>query len=133
APRLAEIINTEKANITSVVLGPLNEEALIEYCKLALNQERNGVIPLVGMIQAKSGGNPFYMREMLSMLHRRGLLVFNRFNHRWEYDMDHIFKALEVDSPADMANNRFIVRRLQELPYDTRVFLAWSSLLGTVF
>ena len=78
AEKLEGILDPERANVTTIKLGPLSEEDVIEYVSLTLYRPADNIIPLVAVVQAKAGGNPFYMREMLNMLHRKGCITFSR-------------------------------------------------------
>lgn len=57
--------------VTRIPLSPLGEEEIVQYVSTTLCKPKEEILPLALVIQSKSGGNPFYMREMLSACHRK--------------------------------------------------------------
>ena len=77
--------------------------------------------------------NPFYLRQMLAVCHRKGCLWYSWKGSIWEYDLDRVFSEFESESYGQQLNSKFITRRLQDLPATARSILAWASLLGNSF
>jgi len=119
--------------ITRIVLQPLIEEDITQYVAATLRRPAEGIIPLAAVIQSKSAGNPFYMREMLDACNRKGCIYYNYRSSVWEYDLDRIFREFATDTYHDTLNSDFVTRRLAELPPASRSILAWASLIGTSF
>ncbi|KAI9750720.1 MAG: hypothetical protein M1815_001655 [Lichina confinis] len=131
--RVRCILESDKAHLTRIQLGPLSEDDIIDYVAAALYRPRDYVIPLAAVIQEKTAGNPFLLREVLDACHRRHCVWFDFKSSSWVYDLDLVFKEFEADSYGEILNNDFILRRLNELPTAARVILAWASLLGNAF
>lgn len=85
------------------------------------------------IIQAKSAGNPFYMREMLNACYRKKCIWYDYHESQWSYDINSVFEQFKGDSDYDILNNDFVTSRLNELPSAARSVLAWASLLGGTF
>jgi predicted ATPase len=88
---------------------------------------------LAAIIQSKTAGNPFYMREMLDTCHRKQCIWYDYKDNGWRYDLDRVFKQFEAKSYHDTPNSEFVTGRLQELPPSSRAILGWASLIGNSF
>ena len=77
--------------------------------------------------------NPFYLRQMLALCHRKGFLWYSWKGSVWEYDLDRVLSEFESELYGQQLNSKFITRRLQDLPPAARSILAWASLLGNSF
>lgn len=77
--------------------------------------------------------NPFYLKQMLEVCHRKGCLWYSWKDSAWEFSLDRLFAEFESDSYGDQLNSSFILKRLQDLPPTARAILAWGSLLGNTF
>ncbi|KAL2358534.1 putative histidine kinase HHK1p [Cryomyces antarcticus] len=118
---------------TKIQLQPFNEDETAEYVSTTLHRSKDYVLPLVAVIQEKTMGNPFFIREMLSSSEKKGCIYYSWRNSMWEYDLDGIFNEFESQTYGSQINNDFIVKRLQELPLDSQSLLSWASLIGTSF
>ena len=116
-----------------MTLKPLCEDDIVQYVAATLCRPKQHVIPLAAVIQSKTAGNPFYMREMLDTCHRKQSIWYDHRDSAWCYDLDRIFKQFETKSYHDTLNSEFITNRLNELPAPSRAILAWASLIGTSF
>ena len=131
--KVRSVLESENATITKIRLPPLNEENIVDYVAATLSRPREYVIPLAAVLQEKTQGNPFYIREMLDTCHRKNALWYDWKSSSWVYDLDRVFREFETANYAEVLNTDFITRRLQELPSSATSILAWSSLLGTFF
>ncbi len=118
---------------TKIDLEPFTEEETIDFVCATLRREREYVIPLVAVIQEKSDGNPFFVREILETCFRKGALYYSWSESAWEYDLDKIFSEFISSDYGSQINADFVSKRLHDLPQITRFILAWASLLGSTF
>lgn len=116
-----------------MILRPLSEDDITNYVADTLCQPKHEIIPLAAVIQSKTAGNPFYMREMLDTCHRKQCIWYDYRENGWRYDIDRIFKLFETKSYHDTLNSEFVTSRLNELSPHSRSILAWASLIGTSF
>lgn len=91
------------------------------------------MLPLAAVIQERTSGNPFFVREMLDTCYRKNCLYYSWKHSRWEYDLDRVFDEFVEPSYGSTINNDFLAKRLLELPVVTRSLLAWASLIGNTF
>ena len=127
------VVKNKAANVTTIKLAPLSEHEVVEYVAATLYRPLEYVIPLAVVCLEKSNGNPFYLRQMLEVCHRKGCIWYSWKESAWEYDLDRVFAEFESDSYDQQLDTNFITKRLQDLPTAARSILAWASLLGTTF
>ncbi|GAB7340972.1 hypothetical protein MBLNU457_7310t2 [Dothideomycetes sp. NU457] len=121
------------ANATDVELPPLTEEQTSEYVAATLHRTQEYVLPLVAVIQQRTGGSPFFIREVLDQCHRRKCIYYSWRNSQWEFDLDKIFAEFSAPSGMQLSSADQVLRRLQDLPSGASSFLAWASLVGSSF
>ncbi|KAI0882444.1 putative histidine kinase HHK1p [Annulohypoxylon maeteangense] len=119
--------------ITRIVLSPLTEYEILQYVASTLCRPLEDVATLAVVIQSKTAGNPFYMREMLNACYRKRCIWYDYKENRWLFDLDWLFEQFKGEDNYDVLNNDFITRRLSELPPASRAILAWAALLGNAF
>ncbi|KAI9158546.1 Hybrid signal transduction histidine kinase K [Paramyrothecium foliicola] len=119
--------------ITRICLTPLSEDDIIQYVSTTLCRPRDEILPLALVIQSKTAGNPFYMREMLSACNRRKCIWYDYRDSQWHFDLDRLFEQFQGGKDYDVLDTGFITRRLGELQPAARTILAWASLLGSSF
>ena len=130
---MIEYIKAPGIGITRVVLRPISEDDIVQYVAETLCRPKQDVFPLAAVIQSKTAGSPFYMREMLNTCHRKQCIWYDYRENGWRYDLDRVFKHFATKSYHDILDCEFITNRLSELPPVTRSILAWASLIGASF
>lgn len=129
------LLDTTKANITEIELKPLSEDQVGQYVVATLHRSQEYLFSLIAVIWSKTGGNPFYVREMLSSCYRKECVAYNWKQSEWTYDLDRIFEEFEgpgYDSRIDNDND-FIITRLTDLPQQSRKLLSWAAIIGCTF
>ena len=114
-------------------LDPLPEQDIIEYVAATLRRPPDAVVPLALVIQSKTAGNPFYIREMLLTCYRKKCVWYEYRDNQWHYDIDRLYDEFKGGENYDVLDTDFITRRLSELPTASRSILAWAALLGNSF
>ena len=127
------VLRNKAANLTTIKLSPLSEQDVVNYVSATIFRSPEYCLPLAAVCLEKSAGNPFYLRQMLEVCHRKGCIWYSWKEFMWEYDLDRVFAEFESDSYGEQLNTDFITKRLQDLPQAARSILAWASLLGTTF
>lgn len=132
-PKSEEFPRSSGPAITKIALAPLGEDDIVQYVSTTLSLPKEEVMPLALVIQSKTAGNPFYMREMLSAGHRKKCIWYDYIAGHWKYDLDRLFDQFQGEQDYDVLDTAFITRRLSELPPASRSILAWAALLGQTF
>ncbi|KAG9206378.1 hypothetical protein G6514_003209 [Epicoccum nigrum] len=118
---------------TKVQLHPFTEAQTAEYVAETLHRDQEYILPLVAVIQEKSRGNLFYIREILDTCYRKHCVYYSWRENNWLFDLDKVFEVFESTEYGSSVTSDFITKRLLELPTETRKLLAWASLLGGAF
>ncbi|KAF1963424.1 two-component sensor protein histidine protein kinase-like protein [Byssothecium circinans] len=118
---------------TKIELLPFTEEQTAEYVAETLHRDRDYILPLIAVVQEKSHGNLFYIREILETCYRKHCVFYCWKEGNWVFDLDKIFEVFESPDYGSSVNNDFIKKRLRELPSDTQKLVAWACILGGTF
>ena len=127
------VLDAGGANVTRIKIPPLSEEEVVSLVAATLHSERSYVLPLAIVCLERSHGNPFYLRQMLEVCHRKGCIWYTWKESAWRFDLDRVFAEFETETYDQQLNTRFVTGRLLEMPAATRSILAWASLLGNNF
>ncbi|KAH4006879.1 hypothetical protein HBI56_033610 [Parastagonospora nodorum] len=120
-------------NATRVQLSTFTEAQTAEYVAETLHRDKDYILPLVAVVQEKSHGNLFYIREILDTCYRKKCVYYSWRENNWMFDLDKVFEVFESPEYGSSVTNDFIAKRLLELPPSTRKLVAWASLLGGSF
>ncbi|KAF2753706.1 putative histidine kinase HHK1p [Pseudovirgaria hyperparasitica] len=130
---LPEWIRALLPRSTYIELKPFAEEETLDYVEATLHRDREYILPLAAVIQEKTRGNPFLIREVLDTCQRKNCIYYNWKDSLWEYDIDKIFSEFESQSYGEQINNDFITKKFRALAPETQSLLAWASMIGTSF
>lgn len=92
------ILKNKSANLTKINLVPLDEKDVINYISATIFRPPDYCVPLAMVCQEKSNGNPFYLRQMLEVCHRKGCIWYSWKESVWEYDLDRIYSEFQSAS-----------------------------------
>ncbi|ORY07537.1 hypothetical protein BCR34DRAFT_570582 [Clohesyomyces aquaticus] len=116
---------------TKIQLLPFTEAQTAEYVAETLHRDLDYILPLVAVIQEKSRGNLFYIREILDTCHRKQCVFYSWKDGLWQFNLDKVFETFESPEYGSCIDyGDVITKRLQELLPATRKLLAWASLIG---
>lgn len=112
--------------LTRLTLAVLKESDLIELVADALDDSLELATPLARLLQQRTGGNPFFVAQMLSDIHRQGLIGTEA--GRVSYDIDHIQATVLTDDVVE-----FMMGRLSDQRPETQQTLGLAACLGNRF
>jgi len=112
--------------ITQVELLALTVEHVAALVADTVRSRPESVGPLARLVHTQSRGNPLFVRELLAMLHRDGLLVFDGASESWRWDLD----AIRVSGLTDDVL-ALLAERLRALQPATRETLELAACLGS--
>ena len=126
-------IAIEELRVTStpmreIRLAPLGPEEVARMVRESTGADTGRALELGQLIHARTGGNPFSIREFLRFLHDQHLLRFDSPSGRWAWDLAQI-EAREI--PNDVA--ALMAEELRRLPRETGELLQLAACLGVVF
>lgn len=128
---IRSLLTTSKA--TKVNVGPFTDDDTSDFISATLRRPKDYVTPLVAVVQEKTQGNPFFVREVLDTAYRAKAVYFCYKHGNWEFSLDKMFSQFSSDDTGNFNTNDFILRRMRTLPIDGQTVLAWASLIGNSF
>jgi predicted ATPase len=111
-----------------IVLKALSEDDINLLVADTLHCDPESSRSVSAIIAQKTGGNPFFAKELLNMLARDGAFRFVPERGRWSWDEDRIEKAAVSDNVVDL-----MVQRLQRLSPDAIEVLRLAACIGGDF
>ncbi|KAI5363899.1 putative protein kinase domain, signal transduction response regulator, receiver domain, GAF [Septoria linicola] len=118
---------------TRVEVGPFTDDQVTEYVSQTLHRPTDYVTPLVAVIQEKTQGNPFFVREMLDSAYRKKCIYYCWKCGHWEFNLDRLFEEFSTPDAGKFSTNDFIFRRMKALPIDAQTVLCWGAIIGNSF
>ena len=127
---LAKVLEAvkEQPNIMHISLKPLKIADVEKMLTELFNTEIKNVADLSADLYRKSGGNPFFLRQLLVYLKEEGFLYFDANGACWRWQME----AIQKLQPGDDVIN-LILKRLKKLPRDTYEIIKIASCIGNRF
>ena len=122
-----EEIKKSGTTIQELDVKPLNLsdiKLLIEEA-LGVNQDYSS---LAEILLEKTGGNPFFVKQLLQTLNEKGLIQIDNKNLLWKWDLNSISKANFSANVIDL-----MVSKISNLPKTTIDILKIASCIGTWF
>ncbi len=124
--RLAEIAG--QLPLQTIALESLTLDAVTALTADTLRRSLDDVKPLAALVLEKTGGNPLFVREFLTLLYRRCLIWFDPTAHQWQWQLESI-QALDItDNEATL-----LADKLQRLSASTQQVLHLAACLGNPF
>ncbi len=113
---------------TELGLGPITQTDTTRIVADTLSLSSAACAELAQVVHAKTGGNPFFVRQFLRALHDDALVRFDPVVGRWGWDL----QAVRVRDYSDNVA-QLMADRLERLPADTRAALRTAACVGAVF
>ena len=123
-----EEIKQEQVPINQINLAPLSLSDINQLLADTLHSLKSHTQPLAKLLQAKTNGNPFFLREFLKSLYADKLLHFKFKDRIWQWNITEI-EALQItDNVVDL-----MTVKLKKLSDRTQDILKLSSCIGNQF
>ncbi|KAK4497878.1 hypothetical protein PRZ48_010533 [Zasmidium cellare] len=115
---------------TKVEVGPFNDDETTQFVAETMHRvsDSDYCTPLVAVIQERTHGNPFHVKEMLEQAYRRKCIYYCWKCSKWEFSLDKLFEEFSSKSP--LSTNDFILKRMKDLTLDAQTVLAWGAIIG---
>ena len=109
--------------VTEIHLAPLTASDVTAFVADTVHRSQEFVAPLARLIRTKTGGNPFFMAQLLTELNQKRLI---RFSGGWSWNLTQI--EAEGLTAKDIAE--LLATRIRRLPPETRTLLIHAACLG---
>ncbi|WP_257460460.1 trifunctional serine/threonine-protein kinase/ATP-binding protein/sensor histidine kinase [Archangium lipolyticum] len=125
---MLEAVRKAGAQVTDIQLEPLSLEQVEQLVADALPGAGPELVrPLSELMREKTGGNPFFLNQLMLALDRDGLLVRTD-EGGWRWDAEGARAMGYSDNVVD-----FLVGKLRQLPGEVRRLLNLAACVGNVF
>jgi len=113
------------AHVTTLAVGPLNIEDVVALLADALHCGTAHIYPLAAVVHEKTGGNPFFIKQLLLTLVDHELIAYDGMAGRWTWDLNRIGEYESSDNVVDL-----MVARLSRLPPEAQAVLKLLAFMG---
>ncbi len=114
--------------INEITLSPLDLVDINQLIADTLHTSEKATQPLAELLQTKTNGNPFFLREFLKSLYAEKLLQFDLKSLSWQWDLEQIKAQQITDNVVELMANK-----IQKLSHRTQQILKLSSCIGNQF
>ncbi len=125
---VVESLKSQGVAITQMTLDPLNLPEISHLIADTLSQDNSAVRALAELIMGKTQGNPFFVNEFFKALERDNLLIFDRQQGSWQWDIAKIEQLGITDNVVELT-----IGTLQKLPASTQAILRLAACVGNNF
>ncbi|WP_445173125.1 AAA family ATPase [Microcoleus sp.] len=124
-----EKIQQTGAAVHNIIIPCLELSSVTQLVRDTLGNETEKLKFLTELIFNKTGGNPFFITQLLSTLHSEQLLVFDFTVGAWQWDLTEI----EAAGIVNYSLVELVARNLQQLPEETQQVLKLAACMGNRF
>ncbi|MEG5163236.1 AAA family ATPase [Microcoleus sp. AT3-A2] len=124
-----EKIQQTGVQVHHIMLPCLEVSSVTELVRDTLGNETENFKSLAELIFKKTGGNPFFITQLLSTIYSEKLLTFDFTVGAWQWDIIEI----EAAGIADYSVVELVARNLQQLPEETQQVLKLAACIGNRF
>ncbi|MEH1936545.1 MAG: AAA family ATPase [Nostoc sp.] len=141
-PLIQKIEEIKKSGtvVNNLVLQPLNLENVtqlvaetLQHIEVKQDAEtrvfHKQIIQLAELICNKTGGNPFFITQLIQALHQEKLLIFDFANAKWQWSIEEI-QAIGI---TDKNVVELVASRVEKLPKFTQDVLKLAACVGDRF
>lgn len=114
--------------IEEISLTPLDVEDVTRLIADALRSDAPTVAPLAKVVSRKTGGNPFFVNQLLLHLHQEGYLRLDPHSREWQWNAAGIEAINSTDNVIDL-----MLVKLKSLPEATQQALRLAASIGHRF
>ena len=112
--------------VQTITLAPLDRDTVTQLVADTLLASPGEALPVARLLHDKTGGNPFFVKELLSTLYRDGLITFDQ--RRWVWDAERIAGVAITDNVVEL-----VAGKLKGLEPATVSVLQHAACIGSSF
>ncbi|MBD2726220.1 AAA family ATPase [Nostoc sp. FACHB-892] len=121
-------IQSSGAVVDNIVLTPLQLRDVEALVSDTLNDTQH-IKPLAELLFHKTGGNPFFLTQLLKTLHQEDLLTYEFHSGVWQWNIQHI-QAIGL---TDLNVVELTARNIRKLSLETQEVLKLAACIGNTF
>jgi PAS domain S-box-containing protein len=119
-------LRTAPCTVVDLPVEPLGEDVVRRLLADMLRRPEGELRELAGLLVARTGGNPFFLRELVEALERDRMLWLDRTTLRWTWDSAAVRARELTDTVLEL-----LLGRLRTLPPQTQRCLSVAACLGS--
>ena len=123
-----ESLQQAQVIVNTLTLSPIEPEAIASLVADTLYTNKEHVKDLVTLLHKKTGGNPFFLTQLLNILHQKQLIQFDHDASCWRWYLEQIEDHSITDNVVDL-----IVDKLRRLPEAMQTLLGLAACVGNQF
>jgi predicted ATPase len=123
-----QILGEQGVTISEIHLQPLGLADMMQMLADTLHLSPAAVRSLAELVLRRTGGNPFFINELLKTLHEEGLLRFGASTRAWRWEMAGIEGMPVTDSVAELLSPK-----LRRFTGETQELLRLAACIGNHF
>ena len=125
---LKALASERHVRLSSLAVGPLAQDQVTQLLGDTLQSEHERLNRLQKLLFEKTGGNPFFLRQLLTTLYKKSSLTFDYSLKQWVWNTEEL-EAMNISTNViDL-----MVSRLNELPEETLETLKLAACIGSRF
>ena len=124
---VADRVTATFRTVATVVLRPLCVEDVNRLVADSLYQSEEATATLATIVHQRTGGNPFFVKHFMEVLHRDGVIARDSSAGGWHWSVKQVEATEATPNVIDS-----LVLSLEALPADTRDVLTAASCIGGI-
>lgn len=123
-----QAIRKSKTNVSAIVLSPLTPGDAGALISGTLRSSQEHTVPLAQLLYEKTGGNPFFLIQLLYSLHETHQLTLSPDDAKWRWDIKELQSTGITNNIVELMS-----ARLKHLPKRCMDFLKTAACIGSQF
>ena len=123
-----EVIKKTGQPLQTIPLKPLNPENISQLLVHTCHCRPEEAKPLAELLVRKTGGNPFFVSQFLTVLSEKDLISYSPEEKRWSWDLAAIEFLAVTENVVEL-----LVDRLHRFSSETRRLLSLAACIGNTF
>ena len=123
-----EVIKKTGQSLQTIPLKPLNPENISQLLVHTCHCRPEEAKPLAELLARKTGGNPFFVSQFLTVLSEKDLISYSPEEKRWTWDLAAIEFLAVTDNVVEL-----LIDRLHRFSAETRRLLSLAACIGNTF
>lgn len=123
-----EVTKKKGKKVHFLFLAGLTIEHFESFFRDTFNRDDQDIKIFSELIHKRTNGNPFFCKQVISLLYGKNLLYFDYKAHRWDWDLGGIQALKITDNVVEL-----MLHKLTELPEETQKLLRDAACVGNRF
>ena len=124
---MIETVGSEN-KIETIVLKPLTLESIKNILIDSFYRREEEISELATVIQSKTGGNPFFVLQFLTILYKERAIFLNENIFAWDWELDKIKNSVITDNVVELLSDR-----LKKLEPEELKIIKYAACIGKQF